>query len=131
MNDDVKDRIREFPAQERRVESGAIRFGDDWAGLFLRGDDCMAVAMAIGVVEHLVSGMPDATASVQAMLSPLRRLRRLIDEDVMHPIAQDAASCGPQRGPASVAQIEAQRKASCWCGRIEGRMCRDGHVPNR
>ena len=29
--------IREFPEQDERVETGAIRFGKDWPGLFLRG----------------------------------------------------------------------------------------------
>ena len=27
--------------QENRVETGAVQFGDDWTGLFIRGDDCV------------------------------------------------------------------------------------------
>lgn len=30
-----------------RVESGPVRFGDDWAGLWLRGDNCLAYALAL------------------------------------------------------------------------------------
>lgn len=30
--------IRKLPAQAERVESGPIQFGDDWPGVFIRGD---------------------------------------------------------------------------------------------
>ena len=26
---------------EERVETGAVQFGNDWPGLFIRGDDCL------------------------------------------------------------------------------------------
>ena len=30
-----------------RVETGPLQFGDDWPGLFIRGDDCLALAVSI------------------------------------------------------------------------------------
>lgn len=30
---------RLFPAQDKRVETGPIQFGDDWPGVFIRGDN--------------------------------------------------------------------------------------------
>jgi hypothetical protein len=39
--------VRKFPEQEERVESGPIQFGNDWPGLFLRGDDCMGYITTI------------------------------------------------------------------------------------
>lgn len=30
--------VRELPHQTPRVESGPTRFGDDWCGVFIRGD---------------------------------------------------------------------------------------------
>lgn len=39
--------MRELPGVEKRVESGAIRFGSDWPGLFLRGDNAFAIAAHI------------------------------------------------------------------------------------
>ena len=39
--------VRRFPEQEQRVESGPIMFGDDWPGLFLRGDDCFRYTLAL------------------------------------------------------------------------------------
>jgi len=32
--------IQHLPAQEKRVETGVVKFGDDWSGIFIRGDDC-------------------------------------------------------------------------------------------
>ena len=42
--------MRKFPHEEERVESGAIRFGDDWPGLWLRGDDAFGHSLNIRTV---------------------------------------------------------------------------------
>ena len=39
--------MRKFQQESERVESGAIKFGDDWPGLFLRGDDAFAHSLSI------------------------------------------------------------------------------------
>lgn len=39
--------IRVFDKQEERVESGPIQFGNDWPGVFLRGDNALFYAMAL------------------------------------------------------------------------------------
>lgn len=39
--------VRTFPSQEERVETGAIRFGTDWPGLFIRGDNAVWYHMAL------------------------------------------------------------------------------------
>lgn len=31
--------MRVLPEQQVRVETGAIKFGEDWAGVFIRGDN--------------------------------------------------------------------------------------------
>jgi hypothetical protein len=36
--------IRLLPEQEERVETGAVQFGDDWPGVFIRGDDAFFFA---------------------------------------------------------------------------------------
>jgi hypothetical protein len=43
-------RIIPFNNDEDRVETGATRFGDDWNGLFIRGDDCI---MLMAILEKL------------------------------------------------------------------------------
>jgi len=42
--------VRKLPDQEPRVESGAVQFGDDWRGLFLRGDDAVFFSIQLDVV---------------------------------------------------------------------------------
>jgi len=45
---------RRLPAVGRRVECGAIQFGDDWPGLFIRGDDAFFTAVQIKLlIDHL------------------------------------------------------------------------------
>ena len=45
--------MREFDRQTERVETGAIRFGEDWPGVFIRGGDSWSMAMSL---ESLLSG---------------------------------------------------------------------------
>ena len=36
-------RIIPFEGKGGRVETGATQIGDDWPGLFIRGDDCISL----------------------------------------------------------------------------------------
>lgn len=44
--------FRQLPEQEPRVETGAVRFGSDWTGTFLRGDDSFGYAIQL---RHLLA----------------------------------------------------------------------------
>lgn len=48
-----------------RVETGPVRFGDDWAGVFLRGDYAAPVAMYLrrAADAHERGELPDPTAA--------------------------------------------------------------------
>ena len=39
--------VRILPTQEKRVETGVTQFGDDWPGIFIRGDDAFHYAQCI------------------------------------------------------------------------------------
>jgi hypothetical protein len=39
------------PAEGGRVETGAVQFGDDWPGLFIRGDNAGWMAMQLRSLE--------------------------------------------------------------------------------
>ncbi len=39
--------MREVEEQAPRIETGVIRFGDDWPGVFIRGDDARALAQVL------------------------------------------------------------------------------------
>jgi hypothetical protein len=44
--------VRKLPALDQRIETGPVQFGDDWPGVFIRGDNalwfakCLEVALA-------------------------------------------------------------------------------------
>lgn len=42
--------VRELPAQEPRVENGAVQFDGDWPGVFIRGDSAGYYAMTLQAV---------------------------------------------------------------------------------
>lgn len=42
------DDVRHIEKQEPRVETGAVQFGDDWPGLFIRGDNCFMFSVSLG-----------------------------------------------------------------------------------
>jgi hypothetical protein len=70
--------VREPPAVSERVETGAIAFAGDWPGLFVRGDQCIALRCALHVLRrHLAAGL-DPT-----MLGPLLALEEIIANDVL------------------------------------------------
>jgi hypothetical protein len=67
---DLSEEIRRLPAQDERVETGPVQFGDDWPGLFIRGDDCLALFFSLCNVE--VSGDdPVAVYQVKEVLAEL------------------------------------------------------------
>jgi len=46
-------KIRLLDEQEERVETGPVRFGSDWTGVFLRGDAALPHAM---ILQRLLEG---------------------------------------------------------------------------
>lgn len=65
-----------------RVESGAVQFGSDWPGLFLRGDHAIKVAMCIRQVEEDIGG---ATVRDGPAFKYLTELATLIEVEVAEP----------------------------------------------
>lgn len=46
--------IRKLPKQEPRVETGPVQFGNDWPGVFIRGDNAAYYAMTLeGLLDEL------------------------------------------------------------------------------
>ena len=35
------DKIQHFPALTRQIRTGPVQFGEDWPGVFIRGDDAL------------------------------------------------------------------------------------------
>ncbi|MFL5900939.1 MAG: YegP family protein [Solirubrobacterales bacterium] len=53
-----------------RIESGPVQFGDDWPGLWLRGDSCFAYALALRA-ERLQSADAFSRAGVDGLITAL------------------------------------------------------------
>lgn len=76
---------------EPRVETGVMKFGDDWPGVFIRGDDAFACAEALQTLLDkarkdlsTIEGSHDL-ASFTAVLSLEPLLRDLRDSNVGSP----------------------------------------------
>lgn len=48
--------VQVLPSQDHRVETGPLQFGDDWPGVFIRGDNAFGYRMALQAV---LSGRAD------------------------------------------------------------------------
>lgn len=74
--------VRNLPAAEGgRVETGAVRFGDDWPGLFVRGDDCMMLAKSIRRV--LESLEPAKALEIAPSVSDFFEIVETIEQHVL------------------------------------------------
>lgn len=69
--------LRVLPGHEPCVETGPVQFGDDWPGLFLRGDNCHAYADAL-------QALLDYGTAPDWILIPLRGLL----EDLKSPLVK-------------------------------------------
>jgi hypothetical protein len=59
-----------------RVETGALVINEDWAGLFIRGDDCMDLLGVLGkILRYEILSIPD--------LFILDKYRSMIKNDVL------------------------------------------------
>jgi hypothetical protein len=77
--------IRVFPRPEDglgRVETEAVRFGDDWPGLFVRGDVALYLAACIKTV---LAAVPEGSSDARLSGHALERIAGIIDRDVLVP----------------------------------------------
>ena len=96
------------------MESGAIAFGSDWPGLFLRGDDALHyghhLRMLLAAMERVVAADPDAVApevypAVMVLPNLVKKLLSVDVEDPLQPHLQlrsareCLASTPTMRGP--------------------------------
>jgi len=72
MNDGYT--TRRLPTIEPRAESGPTKFGDDWTGVFIRGDHAFAFAAALAELIKASDGVvhPMATGQANGLLELLQ-----------------------------------------------------------
>ena len=61
--------IRQLPAMTPRVETGPAQFGDDWPGIFIRGDNAAFYALHL---KRLLDG-EDTTENEQTIRKAMLR----------------------------------------------------------
>lgn len=66
--------VRELPAVEQRVETGPIQFGEDWPGIFIRGDAAIFFAMHLRTLLDIKTSDPEWYFSKQVVLGLLSDL---------------------------------------------------------
>lgn len=68
--------ILQIPAQPQRVETGPMQFGDDWPGVFIRGDRAFAIMLdlqvALASADAYTAIPPITRASVDSLIETLR-----------------------------------------------------------
>jgi hypothetical protein len=73
------DKIRKLPAAEDgRVETGPVQFGDDWPGIFIRGDNAFGYAMEL---QNAMAKMPECLEKMQ-----MKWLCELLGGAVVNPV---------------------------------------------
>jgi hypothetical protein len=77
------DRVQYLPAAAGlpRVETGPVQFGDDWPGLFIRGDNAHSLMLWIRRLADLLRDHPNA--DVADALGQLAAFADVIDQDVI------------------------------------------------
>jgi hypothetical protein len=68
------------PTNLRRVETGAVQFGDDWPGLFVRGDSALDLRNKIRQLAERIGEHPDSVVGLA--LHQLKHIADIIDQDV-------------------------------------------------
>ncbi len=76
-------RVRHIPIVQdlARIQTGAVQFGDDWPGLFIRGDNAKAMAFWIRRLGVLLADYPNS--DVADAVGQLKGLAEIIEQDVI------------------------------------------------
>lgn len=65
------EKCRVFEAVSPRAETGVIKFGDDWAGIWIRGDNAFGYAR---MIEDALTRSPEIEGLDRAWLEELQQL---------------------------------------------------------
>lgn len=93
--------IRKLPPVEERVETGAVQFGDDWPGYFIRGDNAFHIVLCIRQIEDIIA---KHNLSIEAFL-PLSGLTGLKDDIVRNTIVN-----GPKTFASLITEVVDEEK---------------------
>jgi hypothetical protein len=108
-------KIRHLPPVDDRVETGPVQFGDDWPGVFIRGDNAAMYAFSL---QSLLDGHDDpiAAAVVEGLVQTLTssRVHRGNQTDFVE-IVNDLNICPNCGGPADNGHDRSYPPAPYFC----------------
>lgn len=84
-------KIRVLPAADPRVETGLVQHGSDWPGVFVRGDNCFALAMTLDTLIDASGEAPYISTRDAEELRDLLRSALIYDTDAGRGERLDAA----------------------------------------
>lgn len=73
-------KTRELPALAERPETGPMKFGSDWTGVFIRGDNAMYFAHAIKIALQFGVQPANLSGDTEGTLSELFQLLKSCSE---------------------------------------------------
>ena len=78
------EKVRHLPAPigPGRVETGSVQFGDDWPGLFIRGDEAFHLMLLIRELTEKLAGGHSYADAVN-IVRQLAGFADMIDKDVI------------------------------------------------
>ena len=80
MSEKVKPLAIPLPGGSGQAKTGAVQFRDDWPGLFIRGDDALALAVSIRDLQSRLADTADVR--IASALSRLSQIAAIIERDV-------------------------------------------------
>lgn len=77
------------PGEQTRAETGPMKFGDDWTGVFIRGDNAAGYAMTLRFAVSKLSGFEAAALAglLRLFEGSNERTSHLSDTQMMRPFA--------------------------------------------
>lgn len=72
--------VQKQPDQEHRIETGPLKFGDDWCGVFIRGDNAFGHALDIELVLSEINNGQSVSPIGVINLERLMNILRSCDE---------------------------------------------------
>lgn len=73
-------KVKKLSNQKKRVETGPIQFGEDWPGLFIRGDNCIYHSMYLRIVLESIKDSQD-----KLLISQIENLIELMESPLIKP----------------------------------------------
>lgn len=108
-------KVRKLPGVDDRVETGPVQFGDDWPGIFIRGDNAMHYALALSSLLKN-DGDPIAEMVVEGLMHTLMssRVHHNREPDFVE-ITNDLNTCPNCGGPADNGHDRSYPPAPYFC----------------